>query len=145
MLLVHCDFVVAAADATLGNAAVQLGIVPPWPMTRGVLEASGPALARRLLLLGELVPASELAAADVITAAVAPEALDGEVDRLVDRLVANAPLSLRAVKATLHESGRQPAPHPDASERIRLAQVSEDAKEGVAARREKRPPRFQGI
>ena len=144
MLAMHCDFVLAADSARLGNAAVQLGLVPPWPLARAVAAAVGPALARTLLLGGDLLPAPRLAAAHAIAAAVPEAELDAAVERVVDRLARNAPLSLRAVKATLGADAYVPAPHDDVAALLRRAQLSADAREGVAARREKREPRFTG-
>jgi enoyl-CoA hydratase/carnithine racemase len=144
MLALHCDFVVAVEDAKIGNAAVQMGLVPAWLPARRIAETGGQALARELLLLGNIVPARRLADAHVIAAAVAPDELHAEVDRLVGRLAANAPLSLRAIKATLVAESFAAAPHPEADTAIARVQESDDAREGPTARREKREPQFTG-
>jgi enoyl-CoA hydratase/carnithine racemase len=144
MLAMHCDFVIAAREARMGNAAVQMGLVTPWSGARRVLEAVGAPVSRRLLLMGELVPAGELAAARVIAAAVVAEELPGASEKLVARLAGNAPLSLRAIKATLNAPSFIELPDPRAQELIALAQASEDSREGVAARRERRAPQFTG-
>jgi enoyl-CoA hydratase/carnithine racemase len=144
MMALHCDFVVAVKEAKIGNSAVQLGIVPPWPLTRKVAEVAGPSLARELLVRGDLVPAERLAAAHVITAAVSVESFDAEIERIVGRLALNAPLSLRAIKSTLVKEAFAAVPHKDVERLIQSVQESEDAKEGVSARREKRPPVFMG-
>jgi enoyl-CoA hydratase/carnithine racemase len=144
MLALHCDFVVAVADAKIGNAAVQMGLVPAWLPARRVGEVAGEALARELLLLGEIVPAERLARAFVIAAAVPAEELQAEVDRVVGRLAANAPLSLRAIKATLTTEAYAGLAHVEVDAAIARAQASDDAKEGVAARRERRPAQFAG-
>jgi enoyl-CoA hydratase/carnithine racemase len=144
MLALHCDFVVAAADAKIGNGAVQMGLVPAWLPARRIAEVGGDVLARELLLLGDPVPAARLAAANVITSAVGADELQAEADRLVARLAANAPLSLRAIKATLVAEAYERVPHAEADAAIARAQASEDAREGVAARREKRDPQFAG-
>ena len=62
---------------------------------------------------------------------------------ITDRLVANAPLSLRAIKATIvraMQSGDD-GPHPDLDHLIDGARHSADAREGMAARMERRTPR----
>ena len=144
MLALHCDFVVAVQDALLGNGAVQMGLAPPWSPARRVAEVTGPVIARELLLLGDPVPAERLADAHVIAAAVAQSDLPATVDRLVDRLVLNAPLSLRAVKATLTAQPFEAVPHAKVSAMIARAQGSADAREGVSARRERRASQFVG-
>jgi enoyl-CoA hydratase/carnithine racemase len=144
MIALHCDFVVASAEAKVGNSAVQLGLVPAWSVARHIRDLVGPALAAQVLLLGDLIPAPELASAGVITAAVDPDDLLGAVDRIIGRLAANAPLSLRAIKATLSAVDFNPVSHETVLDKIRAAQQSEDAKEGVRARTEKREPDYNG-
>jgi enoyl-CoA hydratase/carnithine racemase len=143
MLLTHCDFVVAVEDAKVGNSAVQMGLVPAWLVSRNVRAALGPGLARRLLLVGDLVPASQLDPSLVVAATA--EDLEHEVQALLARLAGNAPLSLRAIKATLDAERYEHASHAEVDALIRAAQASEDGKEGVAARRERRPARFRGV
>jgi enoyl-CoA hydratase/carnithine racemase len=144
MIALHCDFVVASTDAKVGNSAVQLGLVPAWPVARHILDLVGPALAAQILLLGELIPAVELADAGVITKAVDADGLEPATDALVARLAANAPLSLRAIKATLSAVDFEPGSHDAVLDKIRAAQQSDDSKEGVRARNEKRAPEYTG-
>jgi enoyl-CoA hydratase/carnithine racemase len=144
MLALHCDFVVASTEARLGNAAVQMGLVPAWPVARAIRDVSGPARAAQLLLLGDLVPAGQLADAFIISRAVEPDDLEATAGAIIARLAANAPLSLRAIKATLTAVDHGEIGHDSALRLIRAAQSSEDAREGVLARKEKRPARYQG-
>lgn len=144
MLAMHCDFVIAVNEAKMGNAAVQMGLVTPWSGGRRILDAMGAPLARRMLLLGELVRAEQLEAAHVIAAAVPATDLPAVTASVVDRLAANAPLSLRAIKAALNARAYDERPDPSVQAMVERAQQSEDSHEGVAARREKRPAQFTG-
>lgn len=144
MLALHCDFVVADEDARLGNAAVQMGLAPPWQLARRVAAAAGPTLGRRLLLLGDAMSARSLADSGVIESAVPADDLPRVAARVVDRLAQNAPLSLRAVKATVNAMPYAEIPHPHVTAAVTKVQESEDAREGAAARREKRPAAFAG-
>lgn len=58
-LLLHCDVVIAASDATLGLPFVPLGLVPEFASTRLLPELLGPQRAARLALLGDRFPATE--------------------------------------------------------------------------------------
>src|SRR5690606_30949090 len=111
-----------------------------------LMDVCGPVLTREILLLGDPVPASRMAHAGVILDAVAPHHLEGVVARVVDRLAANAPLSLKAMKALVLRqlAVRDGIDHEDVDELVRAASASEDAKEGIAARLQRRPAHFVG-
>jgi enoyl-CoA hydratase/carnithine racemase len=143
-LALFCDFVIAARGARFWVSLVQIGLAPPWPLTRRLAELATPALARELVLLGDPVVAERLAEAHVIAAAVPAEELAAEVDRVVERLALNAPLSLRAIKATLAAQAYAEVPHDEVIAMIVRARDSEDGREGVKARLERRMPVYGG-
>lgn len=143
-LALFCDFVIAAKPARFWVSLVQIGLAPPWVLTRRLVELASPALARELVLLGDPLTAEYLAEAHVIVSAVDPDELDAEVDRIVSRLAQNAPLSLRAIKATLAAKAFQELPYDHVEELIVRARDSEDGREGVKARLERRMPQYAG-
>lgn len=146
MLTLHCDLIIAAEGARLAMPLAQLGIAPPWILTSRTVDRVGPALGREMVLLGYPVSVERLAAHNVVNAVVPRERFDDEVASVVDRLVANAPLSLRAVKAALASIGQagDPSDHEPEDALVRHALDSADAKEGMKARLERRAPVFQG-
>lgn len=145
-LALHCDIVVASTRASFGMSVVQLGLAPPWALADKLTHVAGPALAAEMLLLGDPVPAGRLADIGVIARAVPHHELDRVVAAIADRLAANGPLSLRAVKAMLVRlaSASDALPHDDVENLADAARASADAREGIAARLERRPPRFSG-
>lgn len=145
-LALHCDLVVASTRASFGMSLAQIGLAPTWYLAGKLLDVGGPVLARELLLLGDPVPATRLAALGVIARAVPPHELDAAADRFVDRLAANAPLSLKAIKAVIRRGidARSGIAHDDVDALIDAARHSADAREGIAARLERRAPRFEG-
>lgn len=96
------------------------------------------------MLLGDPVTARRLAEAKVIFSAVPKDQLKEAVDKVVDRLAKNAPLSLRAIKATLAARASEELAHDDIKQMIALARDSEDGREGVKARLERRMPQYAG-
>jgi enoyl-CoA hydratase/carnithine racemase len=124
----------------------QIGLAPSWFLTKKLMEVGGPVLTREILLLGDPLPAEKMAALGLISRCVPPDQLDAEAAKVVDRLVRNAPLSLRAMKATINRQlqFRDAIEHTDTEAMVRTALKSQDAKEGVAARMERRDPRFTG-
>ena len=145
-LALHCDFVVAADTARFGMSLAQIGLAPSWFLTKKLLEVAGPVLTREILLLGDPLPAYKMATMGLIARCVDADQLDAAAATIVDRLVRNAPLSLRAMKATINRemAFRDTIQHADTDALVRAALRSADAKEGVSAHLERRPANFRG-
>jgi enoyl-CoA hydratase/carnithine racemase len=145
-LALHSDFVVAAETAKFGMSLAQIGLAPTWFLTRKLMEVGGPVLTREILLLGDPVPAPRMAELGLIARCVPADELEDAAGAVIDRLVRNAPLSLRAMKATIkRQMGHfDLIEHADTDELVRSAMRSNDAKEGVRARMERRDPDFTG-
>jgi enoyl-CoA hydratase/carnithine racemase len=99
-----------------------------------------------MLLLGDPLPSTRLHALGLIARCVPADQLESEAAKVIERLAANAPLSLRAMKAlTVRQlEVRDGIRHDDVDELVREAIRSQDAREGMLARLEKRTARFQG-
>ena len=139
------DFLVGAIGAKIWVSLVQIGLAPPYYLTRKLQELTSPSMAREMGLLGDPVTVERLALANAIVKAVPLAELDAEVERIVDRLVRNAPLSLRAIKATLTANEFVETSHADVEALIVRARDSQDGREGVQSRLDKRVPVYKGI
>ena len=146
-LALHCDLVVATVDARFAMPNVQIGLAPTWHLTRKFLELAGPAMTRQVLLLGDAIPAARLHALGLIAEAVPADQLEASAAAIIERLAANAALSLRAVKGLINRgmAFRDGIDHADVDALVLKAVHSADAGEGRAARAEKRRPRFTGV
>ncbi|HMN96505.1 MAG TPA: enoyl-CoA hydratase/isomerase family protein [Phycisphaerales bacterium] len=102
-LLSACDFVVVAADATLGYPVHRIG-VSPAVTTPTLASAIGPGPSRALLLSGELIDGHAAVRVGLAFRAAedAASAL-AEGRRLAERLAEKGPVALRATKAWLNE------------------------------------------
>ena len=145
-IALHCEFVVAADTARFGMSLAQIGLAPTWFLTKKLMEVAGPVATREILMLGDPMPATWMADHGVICRAVPEDQLDAEAQKIIDRLAANAPLSLRAMKAVIVRelAFRDGIEHRDVDALVSAARGSNDAKEGIAARLEKRAPVFTG-
>jgi enoyl-CoA hydratase/carnithine racemase len=145
-LALHCDLVVASTAASFGMPLAQIGLAPNWFLTKKILECLGAAGARELLLLGDPMPAARMHALGAISHLADPDALDAVVERVVTRCSDNAPLALRAIKAIVNRAMtfRDDLPHADLDELTGRVRTSADAREGMAARLERRRAAFQG-
>jgi len=145
-LALHCDLVVASEAARFGMSLAQVGLAPSWFLTKKLLDVGGPVVAREILLLGDPVPAPRMAELGLIARCVPADELQEAARAVIDRLVRNAPLSLRAMKATINRqmAFRDDINHADTDDLVRVAMRSADAKEGVRARMERRDADFTG-
>jgi enoyl-CoA hydratase len=83
---------------------------------------------------------------NLISRLAAPKDLESSAQAIIDRLAANAPLSLRAIKALIvrQMAFRDGIGHQDIDALVDNVRASKDAEEGTRARVEKRRPRFTG-
>lgn len=146
-LVAACDLRFAAPTVRFTVPAARLGVVYH---PRGVAlfhRVFGPALARRLLLAGESVAADEALRAGALAGVHPGETLQQAARDLADRLRQGAPLALRAHRdllRALDRGGATPAELAGYDLARRVAYASDDHREGRAAARERRPPRFSG-
>jgi enoyl-CoA hydratase/carnithine racemase len=145
-LALHCDFVVASETARFGMSLAKIGLAPSWFLAKRLLEVAGPVGAREMLLLGDPLPARRMAELGLIYRCVPPVELENAAGQVVDRLAANAPLSLKAMKALMVRAMtfRDAIPHADIDAMVAAASASADAREGIAAMLERRAPKFEG-
>jgi len=135
-LALHSDLVIASDQARFGMSLAQIGLAPSWFLAKKILEVGGPVFAREMLLIGDLIPATRMADLGMILRAVPHDQLETEATALIDRMAANAPLSVRAMKALLNRqmTFRDGIRHHDIDELVEVARQSQDAKRGIATR-----------
>ena len=145
-MALHSEFVVAEDTAKFGMSLAQIGLAPNWFLTKKLLEVVGPVHTREILLLGNPMPAQWMYEKGVISRVASTNEIEVEVNKIITRLSENAPLSLRAMKALIIRelAFRDNIEHSDVDALVVKARSSEDAKEGIRARLEKRDPVFNG-
>jgi E-phenylitaconyl-CoA hydratase len=144
-LVAACDFVIASERAEFGFPEVQLGV----PTIQGSIRMPkkvGWQNAMELLLIGDRVNAQRAKEMGLCWKVVPHDDLMKEARTLAERLCRAAPLAVRATKEVAHRG--QEAPFVAAvrfgETMRRVAGATEDAKEGMAAQREKRPAAWKG-
>lgn len=144
-IALHCDLVVASTKARFGMSPAQIGLAPSWFLCKKLMEIAGPVATKRILLLGDPTPAQTFFDMGLISHIAEPEHLNETRDAIIDRLSRNAPMSLKAIKAVLTRqlTYRDHIEHADLDRQLGIVRESEDAKEGIKALFEKRPPKFQ--
>ena len=145
-LALACDFrVMSDGPALIGCPEIRLGIIPGGGGTQRLPRLVGRSRATRMLLLGErvgAVEAHEIGLCDAVGAT--PEATREEALELAARLAEMPAPGLRLIKRCLDE-GYDPS--LEAGLRVEREAAIEalaqpEAREGLRAFLEKRPPRF---
>src|ERR1019366_7647333 len=141
-----CDMVYTARDATWGFPEIKLGCYPP---VAAVILATliGQKRAAELILTGRQFSGDEAAAMGLATRSIATEELQSDVERPLAELRALSPVALAHAKKAIYAWD---AIHFDKglarAEKIYLEELvsTEDAREGIIAFLEKRPPKWTG-
>ncbi|HSJ27199.1 MAG TPA: enoyl-CoA hydratase/isomerase family protein [Acidimicrobiia bacterium] len=141
-----CDIRIAATGAKFGLPEVKVGSVPGAGGTQLLPRTVGRSNAMQMLLTGELIDAETALRWGLVSEVHDLEALRDRARALAERIAANAPLSVRAVKRLASRGLDVPLPTGMEMERyvFGLLRDSEDRLEGRKAFQEKRPPEYRG-
>lgn len=145
-LALCCDLRVADERAKLGLPEVRLGVMPGSGGTQRLPRIVGPARAKQMILMGEILSAAEAEAIGLINR-VAPSGQAVEVaSTMAETIASRGPVAVREAKQAIDSAGDLPldeglAAELDASERVFS---SRDMLEGAKAFFDKREPDFRG-
>jgi len=141
-----CDLRYVAAEAQLGLNFARLGVHPGMAATWTLPRLVGSAQAAELLFTGRLIDGVEAHRVGLANRVLpAAEVLD-EARRTARVMAGNAPAAVRAIKRALRRSEAASLEDQlqfEATEQARSFETA-DAREGIAAVRERRAPRFAG-
>jgi enoyl-CoA hydratase/carnithine racemase len=142
-----CDMRLAATNAKMGLNFVRLGIHPGMAGTYTTPRIVGLAKACEVIFTGRLYTGEEAFALGLVNRVVPLEKLMDETLALAREIAGNAPIAVRLAKKALYtgEADLLEAAIEVESEHQAYTWTTEDAKEGIAAMREKRPPKFRGV
>jgi len=141
-----CDVRVAAREAKLGLNFARLGLHPGMGATWALPRLVGPARAAELLMTGRTVTGAEAEAMGLVSRALPAAEVLPATREIAAEMAACAPAAVRGIKRSLARAPLATLSEQldlEAAEQARCFQ-SEDVLEGLAAARERRPPKFQG-
>jgi enoyl-CoA hydratase/carnithine racemase len=145
-MVLGCDIVVACEDARFGLPEPRVGRMP---LDGGMvlLQRQVPfRKAMAMMFTGKPVTAAQALEMGLVNEVVPRAGLDAAVARWVDDILACAPLSLKAIKQVVRQTG---AMSPKQAQALRLPALvealnSQDGDEGVLAFQQKRKPQWKG-
>jgi enoyl-CoA hydratase/carnithine racemase len=144
-LLSMCDLAVAAEHAVFGLPEVKVGVFPMQVLS--VLQRILPSRTLyEMCLTGEPITSAEAHALRLVNHVAPAAELDAKLDWLLGRLLDKAPSAIRRGRYTMRRIEAMSFEESMAftESQIGLVSMTDDAKEGQAAFREKRAPRWTG-
>lgn len=143
-ILLACDFIYATKAARFALPEVMLGIMPGTGGTQFLPRAVGERRAKEIVLTGKPISAEEAREWGLVNRIC--ESVVTEAIATASAIAANAPLSIRQAKKSIHHGLDMDLKSAllYEIEAYKSLAVSEDRVEGVRAFNEKRKPAFKG-
>jgi enoyl-CoA hydratase len=142
-LALACDLRIAANTVKVAAPEVGIGTIPAWGMTTRLAAVAGPARAKQLILTGEPVEARRAEAWGILSEVVPATELLDAAHRTAALIAARAPVAVQVAKQLIDGLRPRVAGSLEALG-SGLAAFTDDASEGQASFRERRPARFEG-
>jgi 2-(1,2-epoxy-1,2-dihydrophenyl)acetyl-CoA isomerase len=143
-LALACDFRIASSEARLGSATLRFGLLPDEGGQFLLVQLMGVAKTMDFLMRKRIVQASEALELGLVHEVVAPGELMPRAMALARELADGPQVSMRLLKRTIYNAAEMTFAHAldDIAAKTAISDHHPDAREGVAAFRDKRPPRF---
>jgi 2-(1,2-epoxy-1,2-dihydrophenyl)acetyl-CoA isomerase len=146
-LAMACDLIVAARSASFVQAFVKIGLVPDSGGTWFLPRRVGEARALGLALTGDKLGAERAEAWGLVWKVVEDDQLQSAALKLASHLAQQPAKAIAAIKHAIRAAANNTLDQQLDLERDVQRELgdSHDYAEGVAAFKEKRPPRFDGL
>lgn len=145
-LALACDFIVATDRAKLGQAEVNLGLIPGFGGTQRLIHRVGIGAAKRLTFTGEIISAEDAFRMGLCDWFVKSTELEGTLSQICSTLATRGPLAISAAKRSIErtvEQAKLSGLSKEIEEFISLFETK-DTHEGLQAFIEKRKANFLG-
>lgn len=143
-LALSCDLRISRSDARFGLPENRVGTMPGWNGYKRLVEATGLARAKELILTGEPISAEQAYSWNLINRICDYSALNSEIEYLLSQLSKSAPIAQRISKQILNSFQNVQNGLILESLGGALTHTTQDFQEGVSAFKEKRPSKFKG-
>lgn len=143
-LAATADLRIAEEGARFGLPETGLGMVPGWSGTQRLVRRFGARTVRRLALAGAMVEGAEALALGIVDEVVPRGEGPARAEAIAATIAARGPVAVQIAKQMINAAEGEDADLTMESLAGALTSFSDDLKEGVAAFREKRQPRFDG-
>jgi enoyl-CoA hydratase/carnithine racemase len=135
-----CDLRIAADSARFAMPEVKLGTIPGWGGTSRLPKLIGSSRAKQMIFTGGQITAETAERWGLVNEVVPSGALRERVTTVAESVCVNAPIAVQTAKQLIADPGMAILESVASATNA----FTEDAKEGLASFREKRPPQFKG-
>jgi E-phenylitaconyl-CoA hydratase len=141
-----CDLRIGSTNATFGLPEPRTASIPAMGGTSLLLRAIPTAVANKMLFTGDRIEATEAHRIGLISDLVKQDELMSTALAIAEKICANGPLAVKAVKAVSRESADLPLTQSIRNEELHWGMLRDtrDRIEGRTAFTEKRPPKWTG-
>jgi enoyl-CoA hydratase len=139
-LALACDIRIVTDSARFAMPEVKLGTVPGWGGTDRLPKLIGSARAKQMIFTGDPISADVAERWGLANEVVPVVSLSDRVTELAEKIAGNAPVAVQTAKQLI----ASPSSATVESLAAAVNAFSDDAREGLAAFREKRSPKFEG-
>jgi enoyl-CoA hydratase len=143
-LAAAADLRIAEEHVRVGLPETRVGIVPGWSGTQRLVRRVGPSTVKRLIFTGEPIDATEALRLGLVDFVCGKGEGLTRAREIAATIAARAPVAVQLGKQLVNVAEGEEGPAAVEALAGALAATTEDAKEGVAAFRGKRPAMFQG-
>lgn len=146
LLAAMCDLRIASDKAVFGMPEVQFGMFPTYLSIPRIVRLVGMSIAQEIILTGEPFSAERAMEIGFVHKVVPHEKLDEETLKLANRILDNAPVTMKKAKKgfIMLKKGELENYYNFDKESLEQCMLTEDFTEGVRAVLEKRKPQFKG-
>jgi 2-(1,2-epoxy-1,2-dihydrophenyl)acetyl-CoA isomerase len=143
-LALACDFRIASSDARLGSGTLRFGLLPDEGGQFLLVQLIGVARTMDFLMRNRIVSAAEAKDLGLVHEVTPPEELIDRTMALARELAEGPQAAMRMLKRSIYNAAETPLlqAFDEIAARTAVTDHHPDAREGVAAFREKRTPRF---
>jgi len=143
-LALSCDFRIASPDARLGSGTLRFGLMPDEGGQYLLVQLLGVAKAMDFLMRNRIVDGNEALALGLVHEVVPADKLMDRTLELARELAAGPQVAMRLLKRSIYNAAEMTFAHAldEIAAKTAVSDHHPDAREGMAAFREKRPPRF---
>lgn len=144
VLVTCCDLAIASENAVFGQVGPKVGSVDPGFGTAYLSRVVGEKKAREIWFLCRRYTAKQALEMGLVNCVVPPDELDAEVERWCQEILALSPTAVAIAKRSFNaDSDSIRGIAGLGMQTLSLYYGTEESREGVAAFREKRRPRFR--